>query len=490
MKLNTAFTSRPGIKVASSLLGIPLIRKVGMDIIDRTTYKRILKGKKDTVPLKMVSDQCQMAHNMAVIVNRWISESHASKAKLERLLTSFGSLFMRDSSVIQEFESTYGFPPPSFLTISPTKRCNLKCIGCYASSSAQSGVSLNFDVVDRIIKEQKDLWSSHFTVVSGGEPFMYKSQGKGILDLVQLHPDTFFLVYTNGTLINRETALRMAELGNITPAISVEGYEEETDRRRGRGVHKKILQAFENLKAAGVPYGISVTATRDNAEMILSPEFIDYYLTQKGAYYAWIFQYMPIGRSYSLNLMVTPKQRLEMLKKTRKWMYEHDLFIADFWNSATVSNGCISAGRTGGGGYIYIDWNGNVMPCVFNPYTSSNILNVYDSGGNLNNVLLSPLMKEIRQWQEDYFTSGKYGKCGNMLAPCPIRDHHAAMRKIIEETNAKPADESAETALHDDRYYRGMCGYGEMVDSLTNEIWENEFLELQGEPVSRKARAV
>jgi hypothetical protein len=54
---------------------------------------------------------------------------------------------------------------------------------------------------------------------------------------------------------------------------------------------------------------VSVTATRDSAKLVLSDEFLDYYFDAKGAIYGWIFQYMPIGRSYTADLMVTPKQR-------------------------------------------------------------------------------------------------------------------------------------------------------------------------------------
>ena len=52
-------------------------------------------------------------------------------------------------------------------------------------------------------------------------------------DAAAKHPDVFFLMYTNGTLINETVANRLAALGNVTPAISVEGWQERTDERRG-----------------------------------------------------------------------------------------------------------------------------------------------------------------------------------------------------------------------------------------------------------------
>lgn len=61
-----------------------------------------------------------------------------------------------------------------------------------------------------------------------------------------------------------EFAARLAEAGNITPAISVEGFETETDTRRGEGVHGRIMKAFDALRRHGVPFGVSATATRHN----------------------------------------------------------------------------------------------------------------------------------------------------------------------------------------------------------------------------------
>ena len=221
-------------------------------------------------------------------------------------------------------------------------------------------------------------------------------------------------------------------------------------------------------------YGISITATSKNSDLVLSDEFIDYYFNKKGVYYGWIFQYMPIGRSFNLDLMVTPQQRFDMLKRMRHFILEEELFLADFWNSGTITNGCLSAGRRGG--YIYIDWNGNCMPCVFNPYTTHNIAEVYEHGGTLNDVILSPFMTRIREWQDNYFNDVPEGPRGNMLAPCPIKDHHPEMREIIDEVNAGPADDNAAAALSDREYYEGMCRFGQQLEAVTREMWEKDFL--------------
>lgn len=79
--------------------------------------------------------------------------------------------------------------------------------------------------------------------------------------------------------------------------------------------------------------------------------------------------------------------------------------IVDFWNHGTVSSGCISAAKSGD--YFCIDWNKNIMPCVFFPYTTMNI-----ADGNVD--------AEI-----------------NWLIPCPISNHHSIALRIIDKYGAK-----------------------------------------------------
>jgi MoaA/NifB/PqqE/SkfB family radical SAM enzyme len=236
-----------------------------------------------------------------------------------------------------------------------------------------------------------------------------------------------------------------------------------------------VVAAFQNLRAAGVPFGVSMTATRDNVDRLLQDDVLDFCFDEMGAIYAWIFQYMPIGRKHTLNLMVTPEQRLAMYRRTMDLLANRGLFIADFWNTGELSSGCISAGRPNG--YAYIDWHGNVLPCVFVPYFSDNINDIFARGGNINDIVRSDFFASVRKWQDEYGfnTSGK--NLNNWIAPCPYRDHHELIRKAVEQYRAKPADENAAEALQDPEYYKGMVEYGARFRKLTDEIWTKEYLE-------------
>ncbi len=399
-----------------------------------------------------------------------VMRASLSHRVLPAMFEAIGKIGEREAG----FAKRYGFPPPRFLVLSPSQFCNLHCTGCYANSDAASRKSLSFETVDRIISEKTEKWGGVFTVISGGEPLLYKSDGKTIFDLALKHQDNYFLMYTNGTLIDAEMARRFAEVGNITPAISVEGFEAETDARRGTGVFAQAIHAMEYLRAQGVPFGVSLTATRENADIIPSKKLVEFY-TELGALYFWIFQLMPIGRA-SLDLVPTAQQRLDMYTRMFELVERDRYFIADFWNSGTMSNGCISAGSMRGGGYLYIDWAGNVTPCVFNPYAGGNVNEIYARGGELGEVLLSPYFEAIQRWQSDYaLKDGKFE--GNWVLPCPMRDHYANMLAILQETKPTPTDETSARALEDREFHKAMLSYDRELEALFGPLWKKKYLK-------------
>ena len=387
------------------------------------------------------------------------------------------------SEKLENFKNHYGEYPPNFIVLSPTQGCILNCTGCYASSDPQTSSKLPYHIVDRIVDEVRNKFHSRFVTISGGEPFMYRSQGKTLMDIFEKYDDVFFLVYTNGTLITPEIANRLGRMGNVTPSVSVEGFEKETDERRGKGTHKKILQAFENLRNAGVPIGISVTATNENADILLDNEFYDYYFDRQGVTYMWQFQLMPIGRSsHAFDLMVPPEKRVSLYRKWEYLISEKKYCVADFWNSGVLVNGCIAYGRRGG--YFYIDWNGNIMPCVFVPYFVDNIYDLYNKEKSLVDALFSGFMKKGREWIRRYGQA--YPKNpNNWLMPCSIRDHYENFRTNILPTHAEGENKEASLSLRDDEYYRRLIQYDKKLEDLTEDIWSEEYLEKENETINK-----
>ncbi len=436
-------------------------------------------------PWQVVRDKTDAARAMTHAINRAIERRQISRHVLRRLLrTLVSEVLLGGGQSAREARQRFaqrhdGNYPPVTMVISPTKACNLRCKGCYASSGV-SREYLPWEVLERIVTEAKQLWGLRFFTISGGEPLVYRSDGKTLLDLVAQNDDCFFMMYTNGTLIDEKMAQRMAELGNLIPAISVEGFEARTDERRGQGVFQRILRAMANLRQAGVPFGISLTATRQNAEELLSDEFLEFFFEQQQALFGWLFQYMPIGRGYTLDMLVTPEQRLWMWQRTWYLIREKKMMLLDFWNCGTLSDGCIAAGRPEG--YLYIDWNGKVMPCVFVPYSPANILEVYRRGGTLDDIYDLPYFRAIRQWQKDY-AHGKGCSCerGNWLIPCSLRDHYAMGRSLIDRYRPEPEDEAASAILQDPGYYRGMVEYNEAIQRVFEPVWRREYLQAESQ---------
>ena len=358
----------------------------------------------------------------------------------------------------ENFQKKEGIPSPSTIVISPTMRCNLRCIGCYAGDYSKKD-DLPIEYVDKVITEAKEM-GTHFYVISGGEAFVRDD----MLDIYKKHNDVAFMIYTNGTFIDRNMAFKLQELGNVAPAISVEGFEKETDERRGKGVWKKVMQAMDNCREARIVYGFSATPTKYNTEAIYSDKLMKILLEEKGCIFGWYFTYIPIGRNPDVSLMQTPKQRLYGWRRVNYLRNTYPVFIGDFWNDGMHVNGCIAGGRQ----YLHVNVKGDYEPCVFTHCATHNVRNA-----TLREALGSPLFKKIREEQ-------KKPTFDNRMRPCMIIDHPEVLRKVVKETGAKPTHGNAQTVLtkcaaHLDQYSKE---YGE----LSEPFWEKVYVKKEGMP--------
>ena len=422
-----------------------------------------------------VEGQYWFTKNLLMQGSKRIDENLLSPDIIKTMFNSLvDNVLFKGTAIKDKVYAEGGVERPTLLLISPTKRCNLHCTGCYAGSNKKTAASLDWDTFDRILTEKEELWNSYFTPISGGEPFMWRDGDRTIYDMFAKHKNQYFMVYTNGTFLNKENVRKLADAGNVAPVLSVEGFEKETDARRGNGVYDKVLQAFANLREAGNPFGISVTPTRKNADLVMSDEFVDFYFEKQKALFGWAFQYMPIGRDIDFDIMVTPEQRLSMYKKSKRILKEKGYSYVDFWNNGYLSNGCIAAGRKGG--YFYINWDGNIAPCVFVPYYTANIYEIYKNGGDLNTARDCEFLNDVRNWQKNYGYMQHRDKVGNRLMPCPIRDHHSEMLNILRKNNVKALDPFAEEALKSDLYHEQLIEYDKKLAHVFDPVWECDFV--------------
>ena len=305
---------------------------------------------------------------------------------------------------------------PWAILMDPTSACNLNCTGCWAAEYGNK-LNMDYETLDSIIRQGKRL-GTYMYIYSGGEPLVRRQD---IIRLCEEHDDCMFLAFTNGTLIDEEFANVMLRVKNFIPAISIEGYEGETDDRRGKGTYQSVIKAMEILKQKKLPFGASLCYTSKNAESIGSEEYIDF-LIEKGCKFAWLFTYMPVGAGAPTNLLATAEQREYMYHQIRKFRESKPLFTMDFWNDGEYVGGCIAGGRN----YLHINANGDIEPCAFIHYSDSNIREK-----TLLEAYQSPLFMQYREGQP--FNE-------NLLRPCPLLDNNGKLAEIVHKSGAHSTD--------------------------------------------------
>lgn len=313
---------------------------------------------------------------------------------------------------------------PWAILMDPTSACNLKCTGCWAAEYGNN-LSMDFDVLDSIITQGKRL-GTYMYIYSGGEPLVRKDD---IIKLCEKHDDCMFLAFTNATLIDEKFADEILRVKNFIPAISVEGFEEATDSRRGAGTYKKVVRAMELLKERKLIFGASCCYTSANTQVIGSEEYFDD-LIDKGCKFAWFFTYMPIGVGSPTDLMAKPEDREFMHRQVRKFRDTKKLFTMDFWNDGEFVGGCIAGGRA----YLHINANGDIEPCAFIHYADCNI---HDTA--LIDAYQSPLFKQYKQNQP--FND-------NPLRPCPLLDNPGKLAEMVENSGAHSTDLTEKEDVH------------------------------------------
>lgn len=382
-----------------------------IDWFEKFDVKGTLKQQVDIIR-SVVSDPDNNWHKL--VLSLWEDIDAGVRNKIFENLIINGCLLGYQRQ--KENKEKYNCNVPWAILMDPTSACNLKCTGCWAAEYGNH-MNLTYEEMDDIVNQGVEL-GTYVYLFTGGEPLVRK---KDIIRLCEAHSDCVFSTFTNGTLIDEAFAEEMLRVMNFVPAISIEGFEEATDSRRGDGTYQKIIRAMEILKAKKLPFGISCCYTSANAEVIGSEEYFDY-MVELGAKFAWFFTYMPVGKGAVTDLIARPEQREMMYHKIREYRHTNPLFTVDFWNDGEYVGGCIAGGRS----YCHINANGDIEPCAFIHYSDSNIrektlLEAYRSGLFMG-----------------YHDNQPFNN--NMLRPCPVLDNPGRLTDIVEKSGAKSTD--------------------------------------------------
>lgn len=381
-------------------------------------------------------------------INRVLDEVDPKVLKTMALNLGFES-FLYGTKTIRKMRVKYDCNVPWLILMDPTSACNLHCTGCWA---AEYGNKLNliFEEMDNVVKQGKEL-GVYFYMFTGGEPLVRKAD---LIRLCEKHNDCAFLSFTNGTLVDQAFCDELKRIGNLYLAISLEGFSEVNDLRRGNGVFGKVMNAMDLLKQNGLVFGTSICYTSKNCEAVTSEEFVDL-MIEKGCRYAMYFHYMPVGNDASLELLPSPEQRTyikDRIREIRNMTTGKEIFTMDFQNDGEFVGGCIAGGRN----YFHINANGDAEPCVFIHYSGANIRT-----HSLLEILKQPLFMAYHDNQP--FND-------NHLRPCPMLENPEILQKMVRETGAKSTDlQSPESAEH-------LCGkceeYARKWKPCAEKLWE------------------
>jgi len=274
---------------------------------------------------------------------------------------------------------------PAFHFISVTDDCNLNCQGCWVVGKKKNA-RMSPEQLNQIIVETKAK-GSYFFGILGGEPLMYKP----LFEVLKKHPDCYFQLFTNGTLLTSEITEELRKISNVTPLISFEGDEIIADvRRRGKDVFRRTTEAVENATNAGLITGVAMSVCKSNINLALSPDFINS-LIQKNVAYLWYYIYRPVGADSTVELALEKEE----IQKLRQFMVDarskYDIAIIDaYWDHD--GNGLCPAAT---GLSHHINASGFIEPCPVIQFATDNVGDKPLDKIYSESVFLNELKKEI-----------------------------------------------------------------------------------------------
>ncbi len=148
-----------------------------------------------------------------------------------------------------------------------TRRCNLKCVHCYAQSEDKDyDNELSHEQSLKMIDDLAD-FGVPVLLFSGGEPLIHPR----LVEYAEyaVKKGMRAVISTNGTLITKEKAQTLKKIGLSYVGISIDGLEATHNKFRGvNNAYKKAMEAVKNCQAAGIKVGLRFTINKRNVDDI------------------------------------------------------------------------------------------------------------------------------------------------------------------------------------------------------------------------------
>ena len=276
-----------------------------------------------------------------------------------------------------------GLQVPAVMIVSVTNRCNLSCKGCYMRAMQHPrGPEMTPEQLRSVVAQAGDLGIS-FIVLAGGEPLVRAPE---ILALAAEFPRIIFGVITNGLLVDDRMAGAFASQRNIVPVLSFEGFQGETDSRRGTGVYRRLMETCSVLSRSGIFFGCSLTVTRLNHGLVTDEAFVGRMIGAGCRVFAFV-EYVPV-QAGTEDLVLSADQRSALVGCLRTFPGRFPALFLGFPGDEEVFGGCLSSGR----GFLHVSTSGDLEPCPAAPFSDTNL-----TATPLREALGSRFLREIRR---------------------------------------------------------------------------------------------
>jgi len=205
---------------------------------------------------------------------------------------------------------------PRLIAWELTRSCNLDCVHCRAAASmGPYEGELTTEEIFRILEEITEV-SKPVIILTGGEPLLRK-------DLFEIAKKAVSLglkpvLATNGTLLTKEIAKELKEIGISRVSISLDGADAKAhdNFRKMPGAFEGALRGIRILKEVGLPFQINTTITAINADELPKVHSL---AKELGAVAHHIFLLVPVGRGKKLSEESLSPERYEVLLN---WFYD------------------------------------------------------------------------------------------------------------------------------------------------------------------------
>lgn len=246
--------------------------------------------------------------------------------------------------------------------IAITKKCPLQCEHCFEWDALNQKDALSLENLKQIVQRLYEAGTSQIQL-TGGEPMLRVND---MVELISTSPkDIDFWVLTSGVKFTAENARRLKEAGLTGVVVSLDHFEPMAHNRfRGNdNAYSLALRAVKNSIEANLVTALSLCVTRD----FVTPDNLMAYaaLAKKmGVAFVQVLEPKAAGHYLGMDVLLHD-EHIKILEEFYFKMnfdpaYEdYPLIIYHGYYQRKI--GCFGSGSRS----VYIDTDGNVMPCPF-----------------------------------------------------------------------------------------------------------------------------